>query len=318
MLGYVVAGEKRKAMTENPIKLSVVITHYNEPAALSRSLAHIAFALHGMEIELIVVDDGSTPSNSTQAAALADLYECQWHPIGRNVGVPAAMNAGLSLANGEFIYFAACGDLVAPNFFKTALHQLEVHKHLRPAMCCAKSQWTDTRNGFTWIDSVGMDRRGYMEPAEVAKAIRKRRLHITSHTTLFRRDTLMAHGGFAAELKWHCDFHATNGFALKYGTCFVPDVGVNVRLESGSYSDVDRWGPAHRRVLDDLLEIAPEQFDVVLDQFGLPGFEAVLVSDKWKRLITFGFFLRCLRRELQTLGRKYLPLWLQRLAINIA
>lgn len=317
MLGNVVAGEERKAMTENPIKLSVVITHYNEPLELHESLKRIAEALPA-DSEMIVVDDGSDGYEWAVSEASAGLHKARFWRLPENKGVPTAMNAGLSLANGEFVYFAACGDMVAPNFFKTAMHQLDVHKHLRPAMCCAKSQWTDTRNGFTWIDSVGMDRRGYMEPAEVAKDIRKRRLHITSHTTLFRRDTLMAHGGFAAELKWHCDFHATNGFALKYGTCFVPEVGVSVRLESGSYSDVDRWGPAHRRVLDDLLEIAPEQFDVVLDQFGLPGFEAVLVSDKWKRLLTVGFFLRCLRRELQTLGRKYLPLWLQRLAINLA
>ena len=224
MLGNVVAGEERKAMTENPIKLSVVITHYNEPLELHESLKRIAEALPA-DSEMIVVDDGSDGYGWSLSEDSANERGARFWRLPENKGVPAAMNAGLDLANGEFVYFAACGDMVAPNFFKTAMHQLDVHKHLRPAMCCAKSQWTDTRNGFTRIDSVGMDRRGYMEPAEVANAIRKRRLHITSHTTLFRRDTLMAHGGFAAELKWHCDFHATNGFALKYGTCFVTEVG---------------------------------------------------------------------------------------------
>lgn len=300
----------------NSIKLSVVITHLDEPFELHESLRNIVAALPP-DSEIIIVDDGSGGYGSTTAEAVAKFHGARFWRLPENKGVPSAMNAGLDLAAGKWVYFAACGDFVQSRFFHAALAQLEVHEYLSPVMCCAKSLWKDTETGVEWVDSKRINLRGFVKPDEVANRIRSRALHITSHTTIFRTEALRNLGGFDLDFKWHCDFYATHRLALEHGICFVPEVGVHVNLRRGSYSDVDRYVEEHRRVVADIFEAAPDSFENVLDLLGWPAFECAIVWNRWKRLRSFRFLWRCLRREMDALGRRYLPAWAQRLAIKL-
>lgn len=95
-------------MIERP-KVSVVITIYNGASYLEASVRSV-LSQTLKEIEIILVDDGSSDDSVSKLKKLAEederilLYE-QGHK-----GRPSARNAGLDHASGEFVYFMNCSD----------------------------------------------------------------------------------------------------------------------------------------------------------------------------------------------------------------
>ena len=92
-------------------KVSVIVTVYNVENYLPRCLDSLS-AQTLEDIELLLVDDGSTD----QSGALCDMY-AKSHPNARvihkeNGGVSSAHNAGLDAATGEFIGFVDSDDFI--------------------------------------------------------------------------------------------------------------------------------------------------------------------------------------------------------------
>lgn len=84
------------------IKISAVVTVYNEELNIKPLVERITAALDGMEYEIVYVDDGSTDNT------LKELYSIN-HPrlkvveFRKNYGQSAALMAGIEAAEGEFI-----------------------------------------------------------------------------------------------------------------------------------------------------------------------------------------------------------------------
>src|ERR1700684_1581451 len=101
--------------------LSVVIPHYNQKDFLPRAVASV---LHGepCELEIIIVDDGSTDGSEPTLAALEAM-----HPLitvircKTNQGAPAALNKGLAAARSRYVTFLGADDLVLPNLYMPLL-----------------------------------------------------------------------------------------------------------------------------------------------------------------------------------------------------
>ncbi|MDR1671494.1 MAG: glycosyltransferase [Alistipes sp.] len=98
------------------MKISVIIPVYNGEQ-------YVAWCLDGMmrqtygELEVIVVDDGSTDSS----LAIARDYEGRGVRIvemGRNRGLSAARNAGMEAATGEYIHFMDVDDAINDEFYQ--------------------------------------------------------------------------------------------------------------------------------------------------------------------------------------------------------
>ncbi|MCB0552017.1 MAG: glycosyltransferase family 2 protein [Phaeodactylibacter sp.] len=85
-----------------PLKLSVVVTVYNEELNIKPLFERITRALDGMDYEVVYVDDGSRDNT------LKELYSIQ-HPrlkvveFRKNYGQSLALMAGIEHAEGEFI-----------------------------------------------------------------------------------------------------------------------------------------------------------------------------------------------------------------------
>ncbi len=95
-------------MTE---KLSIVIPAYNAESCIGRCLDSIFDQDYHNEIEIIVVNDGSTDST----LKVLEPYQAK-HPdilriiTKKNGGVSSSRNAGMDAATGEWVWFCDADD----------------------------------------------------------------------------------------------------------------------------------------------------------------------------------------------------------------
>ena len=101
-----------------PCKVSVIIPFYNGIAYLRECVESVQKQTL-REIEILLVDDGSTDGSGQ----LADTFAAQDARIRvlhqENRGVSAARNAALEIAQGEYIGFADADDVAKPELFET-------------------------------------------------------------------------------------------------------------------------------------------------------------------------------------------------------
>lgn len=96
------------------IDVSIIIPNYNGAAYL-REAIDSAVSQAGVEVEVIVVDDGSTDASRE----VIDSYGDSIHSIfQKNLGACAARNAGLAIARGESVIFLDSDDLLYPDALK--------------------------------------------------------------------------------------------------------------------------------------------------------------------------------------------------------
>jgi len=122
--------------------ISVIIPTYNRKAVLSRAIGSV-LAQKGADLELLIVDDGSTDGTSecgiprTPSAAFVRFLSQ------RNKGPAAARNLGIREAKGEWIAFLDSDDEWRPGKLKA---QLEFFRENPESLICQTEEiWV--RNG---------------------------------------------------------------------------------------------------------------------------------------------------------------------------
>jgi glycosyltransferase involved in cell wall biosynthesis len=96
-----------------PPDVSVVIPTLNRQAALARSIS-ITLGQENVNLEVIVVDDGSTDSTPAYLKTGRDP-QLQVIRHARRTGVAAARNHGIQQARGEWVAFLDDDDVWAPH-----------------------------------------------------------------------------------------------------------------------------------------------------------------------------------------------------------
>lgn len=104
--------------------LSVVVPAYQVAGYIDECLVSI---LHqsGPDLEVIVVDDGSTDATPARAAAYARADPRVRVHRQENAGLGAARNVGVGLATGDFLTFADSDDVVLPGAYAALVGSLE-------------------------------------------------------------------------------------------------------------------------------------------------------------------------------------------------
>lgn len=145
--------------------VSVIIPSYNAEDYIAQTLESV-LAQTLSDIEIIVVDDGSTDSTPDVVAEFArkDSRVTLLEQANQFAGV--ARNNGMAKAQGTYLYFLDADDYVE----KTALEELvgAIEKH-HADIAIAKSEGFDNETGNTWpIDGAlnGMDFDRPVEHAE--------------------------------------------------------------------------------------------------------------------------------------------------------
>ena len=93
--------------------VSVVIPAYNAAGVLSQCVSSV-LAQEGVEVEVVIVDDGSADDTLAVATGLAEADPRVRVVSKPNGGVSSARNAGLDAATGEVVVFVDADDALVP------------------------------------------------------------------------------------------------------------------------------------------------------------------------------------------------------------
>lgn len=103
---------------------SVIVPIYNNEAELPRCIESILNQDY-KNFELILIDDGSTDNSASVCEQYANKNSNIVFVSKPNGGAATARNLGISIADGEYIFFADSDDYVASNFCSVAVDAFE-------------------------------------------------------------------------------------------------------------------------------------------------------------------------------------------------
>lgn len=115
--------------------VSVIIPTYNHVHFLSEAI-NSAIDQTYPNVEIIVVDDGSTDNTAEIVAAFGDKVHYIWQ---ENSGLSAARNTGILAAGGDIISLLDADDLYEPDFISTLATVLQVNKEIDGVYCQAQT-----------------------------------------------------------------------------------------------------------------------------------------------------------------------------------
>ena len=125
--------------------VTVVVAAYNGETFLRETLESL-FAQDFDSFEVVFVDDGSEDGTGEIARSFPVRYVRQ-----ANQGLPAARNAGLALARGEFVAFLDDDDLLPPT--KLGVQARYLHDHPEIGCVLGRQDWI-----FEGIEELNMPR----------------------------------------------------------------------------------------------------------------------------------------------------------------
>ena len=102
-------------------KISVIVPVYNIDQYLDRCVSSIISQSCFEQLEVILVNDGSTDKSPDKCQEYAEKYSNIVVINKDNGGVSSARNAGISAAHGQYIAFVDGDDYVATDFFQEML-----------------------------------------------------------------------------------------------------------------------------------------------------------------------------------------------------
>ena len=119
-------------------KVSVIIPAYNVSLYIEQCIKSILNQIY-KNIEIIVVNDGSTDNTGEILEKLSLMDERIKVIHQKNSGVSSARNTGLEIATGEFITFVDGDDYVANDFID---YMLEIQKQTGADLCLSINSYT--------------------------------------------------------------------------------------------------------------------------------------------------------------------------------
>jgi len=216
--------------------LTVVIPHFNQKQFLPRAVASV---LNGetRDVEIIVVDDGSTDDSEPILAAL-EKHDPRVSIIRSrdNQGAPTALNAGLAAARGRYISFLGADDFVMPTLYGPLLRELESNQSA--ALACSEIAILGTDDSIRGIRPMTPPafRTTYLEPKAVVRISENTDNWICNTSTVYRTAMIRAAGGYDPSLGSFCDGFLSRVLAFEHGFIFVPGVRAAWRVAADTLS----------------------------------------------------------------------------------
>ena len=126
-------------------KISVIVPVYNVQVYLKKCLTSIISNTYSC-LEIILVDDGSTDQSGTICDQFANLDKRIKVIHKKNGGLSSARNAGLDIANGDYIFFVDSDDWLEKSIFEKMVKS--VHLSKADIVQCGYVRETDSTNNY--------------------------------------------------------------------------------------------------------------------------------------------------------------------------
>lgn len=244
--------------------VSVIIPCYNQARFVPQAVASALAQTH-KQVEVIVVDDGSTDDTET---ALASYIERIHFIHQENAGLPAARNAGFRVAKGDYILFLDSDDWIDPETVAHHVAVLESH----PDYALTYSAWQQVSEDGTQI--LGTVRPGQQD--NILKSLLRREFFFFASAATLRRECLASGGLFDESLSWGEDADlwlrlARAGFT--FGYIDLPFMRYRVHANSMTAKvhpeQIEGWQAvldkffADVHLPDDVVALKPEAYSIL-------------------------------------------------------
>jgi len=200
---------------------SVIIPTYNRSGLLVEAVDSV-LAQSCDDVEIIVVDDGSTDDTASVVGRFDDPRIRYFHK--ENGGVASARNLGLEKATGRFIAFLDCDDLWPAGFLEVMTGRLRQNGGYAAVYCARTLLYPDGR-------TVPSYQKRFCRSGNLTADLFKKTFMQTS-TICFRSKTL-EYFRFDESLKNAEDSDAWLRLSLKGPFLFVPEIEILFRAEHG-------------------------------------------------------------------------------------
>lgn len=160
--------------------ISIIVPCYNQGNFLAETVASALNSTY-RELEIIIVNDGSTDNSQEVAESLTEKYPNVTLLNQPNSGVTIARNAGIEFSNGKYILPLDADDLISPNYVGDAIWILENRPEIKVVYC----------------EAVKFDEKGEkywkLKPFSLKSLARDNMIFVSG---VFRKADCLAVGGF--------------------------------------------------------------------------------------------------------------------------
>jgi len=171
--------------------VTVIIPCFDAEATLATTIESV-LAQDGVELGIIIIDDGSTDNSLAVARAFKPALQIVTGP---NRGASAARNRGIGETTGEWVVFLDSDDLLLPGTLRARLNTAEMTD--ADVVVCDWQELTDTDDGPVDGPVRSVDRVAIEADAEIACATD---FWATTAALMYRRSLVEKIGGFRADL----------------------------------------------------------------------------------------------------------------------
>jgi glycosyltransferase involved in cell wall biosynthesis len=232
---------------------SVIVPAFNAESTLRESIESALAGTYG-NIEIIIVDDGSTDATAMAAEDLATHDARVSLHRRQNGGVSAALNSGLAVAQGEYVARLDADDL---------WHREKLKRQLETARRNPEAALI-----YTWVRYIDAESRVSRDgptqrfpPHALCRGIYESLVGGNS-SALMRRDVVQDLGGYDETLSSWEDLLLQVRISANHAIAHVPEYLVGYRVRPGSLSArpdnmLASWRKARQRI-DELFPQVPK------------------------------------------------------------
>lgn len=210
----------------NMEKVSVIIPTYNRCEKLKKSMDSVLQQTY-QNIELIIVDDGSTDNTQEMIESIKD-ERIKYIKLPQNMGASNARNEGVRCANSEIIAFQDSDDVWKKDKLEKQMQYWAEHPEYSMIYCAFMYHKRGFSGRFPSENQDGLE--GNVFPYILRKNT------IGTPTMLFLKSCFWEVGGFDTNRKCLEDWEFALRFAEKYMIGYVDEVLLDVFFSDGSIS----------------------------------------------------------------------------------
>jgi len=271
-------------------RVTALVPCYNGEATLALALDS-ALAQTYDALEVVVVNDGSTDRSSEIAHAYAERSGGRIRVVDQpNAGLPAARNAAIAAARGDFFALLDADDLWLPQHIERAVAALDADPSV--GLVHGNVECIDAAGA-----SLGVEPRRWRPQDDAYRTLLLRHEHVCCPSAVFRRRCVEQVGAFDTRFTGlGCeDRDLWLRIAERYRLQYIDEVVVKYRIHAGSMSrNRDRMLRARLALID---KVAQTERGAPLARHAL----AMIESDLGMEFLEEGDYRRALRSQFKAL-----------------